>query len=481
RNKSDLNTMSIVDLYNNFKIVKQEVKGTVKFLLLIELVLLALILVLLALKSQLVHEDLKQIHDDKLEEMDLKWQLTLLSMRAKREYRQPRNKDSRNWNDDSSRKTFHVEESPPKAMVAIDGVEPVELNRIDPRTRTKTGSSGSGLVLLSSSPILGSNLVLWFFCSSLNCWAEIRWLKRIFLLLLFTTSANVPTIYIHQLWNTLTQDAKTGEYSFQPDEQCFTLNVNLLRKALEITPIDSSHPFVSPPAGEQANLSIPSKKSTPYVIPYCRFTKHIIYYLGSRHDIHRRPETLVHVTKDDFLFGNLKEEFLDATAKSRKRCRDDQDPPHLIQKNLIKARRKNMIQMLWLQNCLKLKRSQSRRYDVHILDLEDTSVAHLSNIKTKLDWLKPVQKEKAPESPKPDSILPPNDLPKTENNWPDALAKLYKDLEENKLLQKTRYMGSFIKWYCKQIGKSKLNKANSEGPSFKLVRPFHKNNICLQF
>ncbi|GJS96949.1 hypothetical protein Tco_0803917 [Tanacetum coccineum] len=32
--------------------------------------------------SQLVHEDLEQIHEDDLEEMDLKWQLALLSMRT---------------------------------------------------------------------------------------------------------------------------------------------------------------------------------------------------------------------------------------------------------------------------------------------------------------------------------------------------------------------------------------------------------------
>ncbi|GJX13102.1 hypothetical protein Tco_0204860 [Tanacetum coccineum] len=33
--------------------------------------------------SQLVHEDLEQIHEDDLEEMDLKWQLALLSMRTR--------------------------------------------------------------------------------------------------------------------------------------------------------------------------------------------------------------------------------------------------------------------------------------------------------------------------------------------------------------------------------------------------------------
>ncbi|GKB56426.1 hypothetical protein Tco_0912612 [Tanacetum coccineum] len=154
----------------------------------------------------------------------------------------------------------------------------------------------------------------------------------------FTASANVPTIQIQQFWNTLEQ-------------------------ALEITPIDSAHPFVSPLAGEQvmdfvnklgypkeihfvsrmhvnnlyqpwrailsnvdyaellweefiqgiqtffshrANLNIPSKKSTPHIIPYCWFTKLIIYYLGSRHNIHRRLGSTVHITRDDFPLGNLK-------------------------------------------------------------------------------------------------------------------------------------------------------------------------------
>ncbi|GJT43229.1 hypothetical protein Tco_0951944 [Tanacetum coccineum] len=56
----------------------------------------------------------------------------------------------------------------------------------------------------------------------------------------------------------------------------------------------------------RASLSIPSKKSTPHVIPYFRFTKMIIYYLGSRHNIHRRPESPMHVTGDDFPLVNLK-------------------------------------------------------------------------------------------------------------------------------------------------------------------------------
>nr|GEU93077.1 putative ribonuclease H-like domain-containing protein [Tanacetum cinerariifolium] len=108
--------------------------------------------------SQLVHEDLEQINEDDLEEIDLKWQLALLSMRARRyfqktdkkitingidtagydktkvecfnchkmehfarECRSPKNKKSRPRNQDSSKKTVIMEDTSSKAMVAIDG------------------------------------------------------------------------------------------------------------------------------------------------------------------------------------------------------------------------------------------------------------------------------------------------------------------------------------------------------------------------
>ncbi|GKD98179.1 ribonuclease H-like domain-containing protein [Tanacetum coccineum] len=122
--------------------------------------------------SQLVHEDLEQIHEDDLEEMDLKWQLALLSIRARKYYqrtekkitingsvtigydkskvecfnchkmghfaregrgprnqeRSPRKQESRfrnhdngNRNQDSSRRSVNVEKISSKAMVAIDG------------------------------------------------------------------------------------------------------------------------------------------------------------------------------------------------------------------------------------------------------------------------------------------------------------------------------------------------------------------------
>ncbi|GJY37899.1 ribonuclease H-like domain-containing protein, partial [Tanacetum coccineum] len=84
--------------------------------------------------SQLVYKDLKQIHEDDIEEIDLKWHDTTGYDKSKvecfnchnmrhfaRECRGPRNQDSRNRNQESSRRTVNVEETSSKAMVAIDG------------------------------------------------------------------------------------------------------------------------------------------------------------------------------------------------------------------------------------------------------------------------------------------------------------------------------------------------------------------------
>ncbi|GKB38878.1 ribonuclease H-like domain-containing protein [Tanacetum coccineum] len=176
--------MSFNDLYNNIKIVEQEVKGTassssssqnmafvsspsstneVNTAYGVSTANLSDDTVYAFLASQpngskLVYEDLEQIHEDDIKEMDLKWQLALLSMRTKRffqktgreitingsntagydkskveclnchkigyftrECRGLRNQDSRNRNQDSSRRTVNVEETSSKAMVAIDG------------------------------------------------------------------------------------------------------------------------------------------------------------------------------------------------------------------------------------------------------------------------------------------------------------------------------------------------------------------------
>ncbi|GJR48314.1 uncharacterized mitochondrial protein-like protein [Tanacetum coccineum] len=187
RNKPDFDSMSFDDLYNNFKIVEQEVKRTgtsssnsssqnMAFVSTpsstndvntanvqdsTASLSDATVYAFLANQpngSQLVHEDLEQIHEDDLEEIDLKWQLALLSMRARkyyqrtgkkitingsdttgydkskvecfnchkmgyfaRECRGSRNQESRPRNQDSSRRTMNVKDTSSKAMVAIDG------------------------------------------------------------------------------------------------------------------------------------------------------------------------------------------------------------------------------------------------------------------------------------------------------------------------------------------------------------------------
>ncbi|GJZ91746.1 putative ribonuclease H-like domain-containing protein, partial [Tanacetum coccineum] len=106
---------SFDDLYNNFKIVKQEVKGTASS---------SSQNVAFVSSSNSTNEvntaygDLEQIHEDDLEDMDLKWLLALLSMRTRRGSRK---QDSRNWNQDSSERTINVEDTSSKATLAIDG------------------------------------------------------------------------------------------------------------------------------------------------------------------------------------------------------------------------------------------------------------------------------------------------------------------------------------------------------------------------
>ncbi|GKB05792.1 hypothetical protein Tco_0833987 [Tanacetum coccineum] len=93
-NKADLDTMSIDDLYNNLKVYEPEVKGMSSSSLInaanstnIDNLSDAVICAFFASQPnspQLLHEDLQQIYLDDMEEMDLRWQMAMLTMRARR-------------------------------------------------------------------------------------------------------------------------------------------------------------------------------------------------------------------------------------------------------------------------------------------------------------------------------------------------------------------------------------------------------------
>nr|GEW22582.1 hypothetical protein [Tanacetum cinerariifolium] len=248
------------------------------------------------------------------------------------------------------------------------------------------------------------------------------------------------------------------------------------------------------------------KKTKPHVIPYSRFTKLIIYYLGRHHNIHQRSGSPLNLAEDDLSLGNLKpiyipkvdpatkeastgssaqprddtfasviretpsladaeigddtdkvisegdtkilnialeasieranrDEFLAKKDKSRKRRHDDQDPlPPPSDSDLTRG--KNLILMLQDQNSLQLHSPQHGKHltrekllPAPLSNSEDTNTAHLSKIKTRPDWLKPLPAKDRPRTLKPDWIIPLIDLTEAENNRVDALAKSYKDPE----------------------------------------------------
>nr|GEW35918.1 hypothetical protein [Tanacetum cinerariifolium] len=185
-------------------------------------------------------------------------------------------------------------------------------------------------------------------------------LKNINFFRAFTTSSMIPEIYIQRFWDTMRYDSTIRIYNYQLDEQWFNLHKDILRDALQITPINDNDPFVAPPLSDAVikyvntlgyprtlrNMSAMTvndlyqpwraivfminicltgktaahdkprhlvlqilwgkKKTTPLLIPSIRFTKLIIYHLKTKHNIHPRIGLPLHYSHEDNVLGNLK-------------------------------------------------------------------------------------------------------------------------------------------------------------------------------
>nr|GEY50984.1 retrovirus-related Pol polyprotein from transposon TNT 1-94 [Tanacetum cinerariifolium] len=100
RNKSDLDTMSLDDLYNNFKIIEQEVRGTTS--------------------TNTSSQNMAFVSSLSLNSTN-KVPANFGMGHFARECRVPRNHENRTRNQETTRRTVNVEDTSSKAMVAIDG------------------------------------------------------------------------------------------------------------------------------------------------------------------------------------------------------------------------------------------------------------------------------------------------------------------------------------------------------------------------
>nr|GEX62145.1 hypothetical protein [Tanacetum cinerariifolium] len=129
-------------------------------------------------------------------------------------------------------------------------------------------------------------------------------------------------------------EAKTGAYRFQLYEDWFRLDANLLKEALEITPIDQAYQFVSPPSGDAimdsvnqlgypGEIHVVSRMAmlwgiiTRLNIDYDEFMWEEFVQaiqtflvdkanLGRHHNIHQRSGSPLNLAEDDLSLGNLK-------------------------------------------------------------------------------------------------------------------------------------------------------------------------------
>nr|GEU65138.1 hypothetical protein [Tanacetum cinerariifolium] len=136
RNRGELDTMILDDVYNHLKVYEPEVQKksesnsqNMAFIssaknstTSISLDTAFAYIASQSNGSQIKYEDINQIDEDDIEEMDIKWNMALLSMRADKFWKKTEKKISIQCTDVAGFDKSKVEESAPKALMEIDGV-----------------------------------------------------------------------------------------------------------------------------------------------------------------------------------------------------------------------------------------------------------------------------------------------------------------------------------------------------------------------
>ncbi|GJW36752.1 hypothetical protein Tco_0059672 [Tanacetum coccineum] len=96
----------------------------------------------------------------------------------------------------------------------------------------------------------------------------------------FLITAEVPEVYMHQLWNTIKKIKDTDAYRFKLDKKKFRIDTKVFREVLQICPRLPNQDFVKPPSKDEIVSFIKDLSTLASVICYLRFTMIICTSLG---------------------------------------------------------------------------------------------------------------------------------------------------------------------------------------------------------
>nr|GEU47184.1 histone deacetylase 14 [Tanacetum cinerariifolium] len=113
-------------------------------------------------------------------------------------------------------------------------------------------------------------------------------------------------------------------------------------------------------------------------------------------------------------------------------------------------------------------------------DEEDIGSAHIPTVNLRQGWWKPFEEER-PTTPKPAWSIRSSDVPVPTNNWASTLASNYSPPPKDLLLAQTGDITTFMDWFCKRRGITKLKHQDLEGPAYEIVKVFHPDVIHLQY